>query len=113
MERNFDNNQYTKFMEEFNRERPIVESGRAFTHGDIELVESTNYQDEHRVAFTLLKDVFPVWLARHERFLGVTFYKKKGRQCKGDGRVEHFRRSRSGNKEVKKNRHAGGRTGME
>ncbi|KAG0376817.1 hypothetical protein BGX24_007160 [Mortierella sp. AD032] len=113
LERYFGNNQYIKFMEEFNRDRSIIESGRALTDGDIELVkESTNYQDEHRVAFTLLKDVFPVWLAKHERFLGVTFYKKKDRQCKGGGRVEYFRCSCSGNKEVKKNRHAGGRTGM-
>ncbi|KAF9540379.1 hypothetical protein EC957_004372 [Mortierella hygrophila] len=82
-ERKVGNNQHTEFMEEFNNDRSIIESGRTLTDGDIELVkESINYRDEDCVAFTLLKDVFPIWLAEHERFLGVTFYKKGNRQCR-------------------------------
>ena len=100
-------------MEEFKNDGSIIESGRTLTDGDIELVkEFTNYRGEDCVTFTLLKDLFPIWLAKHERFLGVTFYKKGNRQCRREGdRVEYFRCGCSGNKEEKKNRHAGGRTG--
>lgn len=98
-------------MEEFNKDRSIIESGCTLTGSDIEFVkESNNYQGKDCVSFMLLKDVFPIWLAKHERFLGVTFYKKGGCQYKDGSRIEYFRCACSGNKE-EKNRHAGGRTG--
>ncbi|KAF9307942.1 hypothetical protein BG006_005628, partial [Podila minutissima] len=63
LEHKVSNSQHTKLMEEFNKDRFIIELGCTLTGSDIKFVkESNNYQGKDCVPFTLLKDIFPIWL---------------------------------------------------
>jgi hypothetical protein len=72
-----DNKLYNEFMDEIFKGVFTIESEQTLNSDGFEAAkESSNCQDENRVVFTLLNDLFLIWLAKHEQFLRAIFYKK-------------------------------------